>query len=111
VKIVKSWRKREFMAKVSGRVADNLYAACVFVADQVRARAPRGETGLLIENVDLDVEVQARDEVIEGRVGVRKKVYYAWFVEMGTSRQAARPFVRPAVFENAREIVRIISGG
>lgn len=111
MKIVKSWRKREFLAKVSGRVADNLYAACLFAADQVRARAPRGETGLLIENVDVDVEVQARDEVIEGRVGVRKKAFYAWFLEMGTSRMAARPFIRPAVFDNAREIVRLIQGG
>ncbi len=111
MKIVKSWRKREFLAKVSGKVADNLYAACQFAADQVRARAPRGETGLLIENVDVDVEVQARDEVIEGRVGVRKKAFYAWFLEMGTSRMAARPFIRPAVFDNAREIVRLIQGG
>jgi len=111
MKIVKEWHKKEFMAKVSGKVADNLYRACQFAADQARARAPRGATGRLIANVDIDVEVTARDEVIEGRVGVRKKIYYAWFIEMGTSKMAARPFLRPAVFENAQEIVRLIQGG
>lgn len=111
MKIVKVWRKREFMARVSGRVADNMYAACQFAANQARARAPRGETGQLIENVDIDVEVIGREQVIEGRVGVRKKIYYAYFQEMGTRYMAARPFLRPAVFDNAREIVRIIGGG
>lgn len=111
MKIVKEWRKKELIAKVSGRVADNIYAACLFVADQARARAPRGETGQLIANIDIDVEVSAREQVIEGRVGVRKKVFYAWFIEMGTVRMAARPFLRPAVFDNAREIVRLIAGG
>lgn len=110
MKIVTQWRKREFIAKVSGRVADNLYAACNFAADQARARAPRA-SGQLIENIDIAVEVTARDEVIEGRVGVRKKAYWAWFQEMGTRHHAARPFLRPAVFGNAREIVRLISGG
>ncbi len=111
MKIVKVWHKKEFMAKISGKVVDNMYAACQFVANQARARAPRGESGRLIENIDIAVEVIARDQVIEGRVGVRKKVYYAYFLEMGTRYMAARPFLRPAVFDNPREIVRIIGGG
>ena len=109
-KIVTEWRKKEFIAKVSGKVADNLYRACQFAASQARAKAPR-DSGRMIENVDIDVEVTARDEVIEGRVGVRKKIFYALFVEMGTRNMAAHPFLRPAVFENGAEIVRIIGGG
>lgn len=111
MRILTQWRKKEFIAKVSGRVADNMFNACQFAADKARSRAPQGESGRLIRGVDIDVEITARDQVITGRVGVRKSVYYAYFVEMGTRYMAAKPFLRPAVFENADEIVRRIQGG
>ena len=89
----------------------NMEMACRFVAGQARALAPR-RRGRLAAEIDFDIEVGARGNVIEGRVGVKRKgkAFYARFVEFGTRRMAAQPFLRPAVFNNAREIVRIISG-
>ena len=103
------WRQREFMAKIGGIVAQNMERACEFAADEARARAPR-LTGQLVRGVDIKVGVRARDQTIEGRVGVIKKVFWAWFQEMGTSKMSARPFLRPAVFNNAARIVRMIEG-
>lgn len=103
------WRQRQVMAEVSGRVADNMYRACEFAAGEARSRAPR-RTGLLAEEIDVAVEVTARDQEITGWVGVKRKAFYAYFQEVGTSRHPAHPFLRPAVFGNARRIVQIVSG-
>jgi HK97 gp10 family phage protein len=43
-------------------------------------------------------------------VGVGKKAFYARFHELGTSKMAAHPFLRPAVFENEAEIMRLLVG-
>lgn len=111
---ITEWRQREVLAEVSGRVADNLYRAAEFAADQARARAPR-RTGLIIRRIDIAVEVTARDQEITAWVGVRKggqpSAFYAYFQEVGTAHHPAQPFLRPAVFGNARRIVQIVSGG
>lgn len=103
------WRDRKFKARIGGIIAQNMERACEFAADQARARAPR-LTGNLIQGIDIKVVVRGQANTIEGWVGVVKKRFYAFFVEMGTSKMAARPFLRPAVFNNARHIVRIIEG-
>lgn len=111
-KHIVEWRQREVLAEVSGRVADNLYRACEFAAEEARTRAPR-RTGQLASDIDIAVEVTARDQEITGWVGVRKgkgHAFWAYFQEVGTSRHPAHPFLRPAVFGNARRIVAIVSG-
>lgn len=111
-KYITDWRQREVLAEVSGRVANNMYRACEYAADEARARAPR-RTGTLIRDIDIDVEVTARDQEITGWVGVRAgkgRAFWAWFQEVGTRHHGAQPFLRPAVFGNARRIVEIVSG-
>ena len=106
----KDWNPQRVKAMVAGEVAQNMEVACLFVADKAKGLAPR-RRGRLISEIDIDVEVGAHGNVIEGRVGVRRgKAFYAWFQEMGTRFMAAQPFLRPAVFNNAREIVRILAG-
>jgi hypothetical protein len=64
--------------------------------------------GRLLTNV---VEREARAVVIT--VGVRggeKGRYYGLYIETGTKRHPAHPFLRPAVFENARQIVALLAG-
>lgn len=106
---IKEWHQRELLAKVSGDVANNMYQACEFAAQKARALAPR-RTGRLIRGIDIVVEMTARANTIEGIVGVHKRVFWAIFQERGTRHHPAHPFLRPAVFGNAREILRIVSG-
>jgi len=57
------------------------------------------------------VEREARAVVIT--VGVRrgeKGRYHGFYIETGTRRQPAHPFLRPAVFDNAKEIVGLLAG-
>lgn len=41
---------------------------------------------------------------------VGTNVYYAPYVEMGTSKMKKRPFIEPALMENRDEFVRILKG-
>lgn len=103
------WDDKKLLAEISGRVASGMDRACAFAADLAQARAPV-RTGKLFASIAY--EVSARGNVVEGRVGtLRKQAFYAYFVEMGTKSTPAQPFLRPAVFENGEEIVRLISEG
>ena len=107
-----AWNKRKLIGQISARVLQNMDTACQVVKGYAQANAPV-RTGAMKAKIAVETEIVARGEVIEGRVGVKKDddVIYARFVEFGTRKMAARPFLRPAVFDHAKEIVRIIQTG
>ena len=107
-KVITEWRAKEVLAEISGRVASGMDKAASFAAEQARGKAPR-QTGKLATSIAY--EVKARGSEITGYVGTGSKVFYGRFVEMGTRKLAARPFLRPAVFENADQILRLIREG
>ena len=108
MRILHSWRQKEFVAYISGRLVQNMERACRFAADAARAKVPVRK-GIL--RSEIDYTVSAHGQVIEGVVGVRRgRGFYGYFVELGTSRMTARPFLRPAVFGNASELVAILEG-
>lgn len=98
-----------FVGEVSGRVVQGMDRACQFAAEQARALAPT-RTKRMVGGIDY--EVVARGDVVEGRVGGRRNVaFYQRFVELGTKKMAARPHLRPAVFNNGQTITRMINEG
>jgi HK97 gp10 family phage protein len=100
--------RRKVLARIAGRVVDNMDAACQMVAEDARGRVAKGRPKLV---TFIDYTVTAKGNTVEGRVGVKKKGYWGLFVELGTSKMAARPFLRPAVHENKAKIVKMIAGG
>lgn len=111
---ITEWNQKKVVAEISDRVANNMYAACQYAADVASGLAPR-RTGILAEEIRVDVVVEARGQEVIGWVGVRKgrgkrDAFYGFFQEMGTEKMAAHPFLRPAVFGHARQIVRILTG-
>ncbi len=136
-KVIRQWEQKKFVAAMSGRVAQGMEAACEFAAGQARAKVPR-QTGRLADAVGY--QVTAHGNTVQGAIGVTKRskrAFIGYFVELGTSghrleprqrraltmgRETVRawaehpgtrphPFLRPAVFGNAREIVRLIASG
>ena len=106
---VKDWDTKKLINHVSGQLLSGMDAACSFAAEEARARAPRAGGTLQDE---IDYEVKPKRNVITGYVGVKKgKAYYGYFQELGTRFHAAHPFLRPAVFDNADEIVRLLTEG
>lgn len=107
-KIITEWRQKEFLAEISGKLVNNMDNACQYAVDQAQARAPV-RSGIM--RSDIIYEIVVVGLVVTGWVGVLLKRFYAYFVELGTSRMKAQPFLRPAVFNNARQIVRKLTGG
>ncbi len=132
---ITEWNADKVRAEMSGRVVDNMDKACQFVRDNAQGRVRR-RSGTLAANIDYEIDVWG--DRVSGFVGVRKgRAYYGWFVEVGTkghkitvSRRralsdqgtmygrvvrhpgtAARPFLRPAIFENGPRILRLIGEG
>jgi len=106
---ITQWNDRELMAMIEERVVAGMEAACEFAVKRAQATAPV-RTGIM--RGDVAYVVKAERNNIVGYVGVRKgKAFYAWFVERGTRKMRARPFLRPAVFNHAREIVRLVARG
>lgn len=65
---------------------------------------PHKQTGRLRSSI-----AQSYDEsAMTSRVGT--PVAYGKFLELGTSKMAARPYLRAALAENRKEIVKIITG-
>lgn len=58
----------------------------------------------LIRNIQMSrVKYKKGEKVIE--VGPGKDAFYAHFLEFGTTKMAARPFVEPSVYEAAEAVV------
>ncbi len=106
---VRDWDAKKFVKQVSGRLLSGMDAACSFAAEEARAKAPR-DKGLL--QSEIDYEVKPKKNVVTGYLGVKKgDAYYGYFHELGTSKMAAHPFLRPAVFDNGDKIVSLLVGG
>ena len=77
--------------------ADGLEAGARVVETHAKLKAPV-DTGFLRNSIQVD-SVTAIEAVIAPHTD------YAEFVEMGTSRMAARPYMRPAIDEHESEIL------
>ena len=64
---------------------------------------PASDKGFLVSNITSEVDV-SRDEIIGI---VRSSAPYSAFLEFGTVRMAARPFMQPALEKNADKIEAI----
>lgn len=82
-------------------VRDSLRSAARVVVAKAKQRVPV-DTGLLKRSITQNVSVGSGKA--EALVGYRKKAFYGGFVELGTSKMRAQPFLRPALDESHTEI-------
>ncbi len=92
---------------VSGNLVQRMDAVGQFVTEQAKAKAPV-KSGRLRNNITY--ELDAREDYVECRVGVRKKIFWAYFMEFGARKVPAHPFLRPAVWQNKATILKLIRG-
>jgi HK97 gp10 family phage protein len=80
---------------------DGVGAAAHALRDEAKRNAPVGETGKLRDGIGAHVTgLQAEVAVFD------RKVTYATFVEHGTSKQPAQPFMLPAAEVERRRFVK-----
>lgn len=77
--------------------------------DDAKRRCPI-QTGALKASLHLEKGKTKKPEIKqEVKISPGKKEYYGTFVELGTSKQAAQPYMRPAIDENQTEIAKAIN--
>ena len=76
-----------------------------------RVSDPNAEMGVPVQTGELQASIQKN--VIEGRDKITGEVYtdlyYAKYVEFGTSKMQARPFMRPALLHSKDAIKKVFS--
>lgn len=112
------WTPRQFKKELVQRIADNGQV----VGEFVRSDARRRLTG--IDDPDwgaayrafvaglIGYEIETSPQAVTITVGVRGgySEWHGFYIETGTARRPARPWLRPAVFENGRQIVGLLEG-
>lgn len=84
---------------VRGQVlSDALQAAAKIIQESASQKAPR-RTGTLASNIEVG-KVNLTASGGEIPVGPNKKAFYGMFVEVGTSKMRAQPYLRPAIDES-----------
>ena len=63
---------------------------------------PATDTGFLVSNIFLNVDTDGLGASVESRAD------YSSFLEFGTSKMAARPFMQPSLEENRPKIRRLV---
>jgi HK97 gp10 family phage protein len=88
--------------------------------EEIEARAPKGETGFLADNIKIKTHYERSDQEMVMQVGPTSEAYYGLFQEFGTRdvegtdkngkhfhhpAQAAQPFMRPAYESKKDEVL------
>jgi HK97 gp10 family phage protein len=109
--IWEAWDPDNVINEVRDATVANMERACEFLTGEIKDAAPE-RTGRLRESIDYEITIT--DGVVEGHVGVRHGYYrthIARFLEFGTRKMVARPFLRPPLLQNKGRILKILQGG
>jgi HK97 gp10 family phage protein len=117
--IKEKWNISEVIKKIEGRAIDNLMIAAKIVRDDAKRKCPRGDVTRAGRkyheerkpgSLEKTIRVVAKNKNVRVIAG-NKKVYYARFVEYGTSETPPMPFLRPAVAKNRNKIINVVKTG
>jgi len=114
-----TWHGGEYMAKQRSVLAANLARAAIALKGDIKnalrignktgrtpsgpGEPPRRRTGRLSGSIAHEVDRQS----LVARVGTNVK--YGKFLELGTSKMSARPFIRPSLARMQGTIARILA--
>lgn len=112
------WYGNELKKKIRAKMVKNMTNACLFLEADIKksligkspsapGEPPGKRTGTLGRGITHEVEKTAT--VVIGRVGTN--ITYAIPLEFGTSKMAARPFMRPGLERNKERVARIMTSG
>ena len=100
------WYEDKIINKVDNALEAAMMQAVLMVEADSKKMAPV-DTGRLRASITHEVR-EIANGVIQGKVG--SSTSYSKFVELGTSKMPAQPYLRPALEKNWPEIVRMIRG-
>ena len=99
----------QILDRIEKLSAAELEEAVLEALDPIRAaavaNAPR-DTGELARSINVQITSKSAD-FIEAEVG--SSAFYASFIELGTAKAAAQPFLRPATDANQKKSSKILA--
>lgn len=98
-------RSANISAAVKAALLEGVAAAGAYVEGRAKELCPV-DTGTLRRSIHTELQTQAKPGETHAFVGT--SLEYAKYVEFGTSRMRAQPFVRPAFDETKGELPGII---
>ena len=122
---VSNWNPQKFDSEFAAASMDRLKAAAEVIAEKARQRVPVGtitrpagtgkywmerEPGSLKKSIRVVTKTDSNSRNVRVYAG-NSKVFYARFVEYGTIKKGARPFLRPALNSSKAEIKSILEKG
>lgn len=99
------WHGDKLIKEVGQKCFQNMEKACMLVYTDAKRMCPV-VTSRLMNSIAWEIEKKA-DEVV-GRVGTN--VEYATYVEYGTSKMSAQPYLRPSLEKNKGKIKQLLGG-
>lgn len=120
---VTRWDPKAVKEMVRVQIENNLDAAAKFVEDDARRRLlairkPDTKRDVNYRNylasyiLTHQVESEKKDLVarIGMKIGKEGQKHHGFYIERGSSTAPAQPYLRPALMDNAKDIIRIITG-
>ena len=118
---ISEWKQKQVVEEIKNFVATNMEAAAGVVEMDARRRLlsivepafGRAYRRLLALG-KLTSRVVVEEHVVEGQIGIpsgEKGSDYGWWIEVGSKAKAAQPWLRPALLQNFKEIIRLLTGG
>jgi len=118
---ITEWNQKQVVEEVKDFLATNMEAAAGVVEMDGRRRLlaiTEPEFGRAYRRLlalgKLTSRVVIEGDVVEGQVGIpsgEKGSDYGWWIEVGSKAKAAQPWLRPALMQNFKEILRLLTGG
>jgi len=97
------WKGKELEKLIGQKSARNMQTAAYFLEGEIKksmkAGGGKGKS-------HIPAPPGEPDKGVIGRIGTN--VIYSKFLELGTSRMKARPFLRPGLEKNKRKIAQIL---
>ena len=96
------------LRSVQQAVLDNMESIIKRAAEKIREDAEKlapKRTGKLARSIEIKKLEVTKDKIRIGVGPVGKDIFYWFFVEYGTSKMSAQPYLRPA-FENNKDAVK-----
>lgn len=101
------WHGKEVEAKIQAIIQGVSREGAALIAKHTRQAIP-WDTGVLATSVEVKKSVfkdGGYTVVVQGKGNYNK--YYASFVELGSYKDEAKPFLRPSMHKNKRKIKRM----
>lgn len=113
------WTPEAFKRELLKQVASNGEVVGQFVKSEAQANIRaitdpdwgRQYRGYVASRIGYTIEIRPREVVITVGVRIGYNRWHGFYIETGTARRAAHPFLRPAVFDNRQRITALIQGG